>query len=117
MAVDLGGDLAGGHLAAPEAEGDVLEDGEVREEGVVLEDGVHVALEGRQAGDIGVAEVDRPGGRLLEAADHAQGGRLAAAGRAEHREELAALDLQREVVDRDDLVEALRDVVEPNVDA
>ena len=77
---DLLPHLAVGYAAAAEAERDVLEDGEVRKEGVVLEDGVHVALEGRQAGHIGVAEVDRPAARLLEAADHAQGGRLAAAG-------------------------------------
>ena len=41
----------------------------------------------------------RPGGRLLEAADHPQGRRLAAAGRAEQAEELAVADLEVDVVD------------------
>ena len=103
------------HAAAPQAEGDVLEDRQVREERVRLEDGVHVALVRRLAGDRLVAEVDRPLGRLLEAADHAQRRRLAAARGAEQREEAAALDLEREVVDGRDVVEALRDVLQPDV--
>ena len=57
-----------------------------------------------------------PAGRQLEAADHAQGGRLAAAGGAEHREELAAVDLEREVVDRGDVMEAFGDSLEMDVD-
>src|SRR4029453_13097793 len=68
-----------------------------------------------RAADRLVAEVDRPLGRLLEAADHAQRRSLAAARRAEQREEAAAFDLEREVVDGDDVVEALRDVFEPDV--
>ena len=40
-----------------------------------------------------------PGGRLLEAGDHPQGRRLAAAGRAEERDELAALGGEVEVLD------------------
>src|SRR4029078_10929237 len=38
-----------------------------------------------------------------------------AARRAEQREKAAALDLEREVVHRDDVLEALRDVVAANV--
>src|SRR5439155_1706915 len=103
------------HAAAPEAEADVLEDREVREERVRLEDGVDVALVGRLASDGLLAEVDRAGVRLLEAADHAQRRRLAAAGGAEEREEAAALDLERDVVDGGDVVELLGDAVEPDV--
>ena len=66
-------------LAAPEAEGDVLEDVEVREQRVRLEDRVDGALEGAQPGDVLLAEADRPLGRVLEPGDHAQGRRLAAA--------------------------------------
>ena len=62
---------------------DVLEDRQVREERVALEDRVHVALVRRKAGDGPVAEVDDAIVRLLEAADHAQRRRLAAAGRSE----------------------------------
>ena len=43
-----------------------------------------------------------PRGRQLEAGDHPQHGRLARAGRAEHREELAVGDLQVDTVDRGD---------------
>ena len=89
----------------------------MREERVALEDGVDVALVRRQSGDRAVAEVDRPRARLLEAADHAQRRRLAAARRAEQRVELAALDLEREVVDGDDVVELLRHVLEADVGA
>ena len=95
---------------AAQPEGDVLEDRQVREERVALEDGVDVALVRRQSGDCAVAEVDRSRARLLEAADHAERRRLAAARRAEQRVELAALDLEREVVDGDDIVELLRHV-------
>ncbi|MGX1367088.1 hypothetical protein RKD19_002447 [Streptomyces canus] len=70
-----------------QAEGDVLEDVEVREEGVGLEDGVHRPLVGRQPGDLLVAEVHGARGGLLQAGDHAKGGRLAAAGGAEQGEE------------------------------
>ena len=101
--------------AAAEAEGDVLEDREVREERVALEDGVDVPLVGRAAGDIGVAEVDRACGRLLEAADHPERRRLAAARGAEQGEEPAVVDREGEIVDRDDVVETLGDVLQPDV--
>ena len=102
-------DVLAAHAAATQAERHVLEDRQVREERVRLEDGVDVALVGRPAGDRLLAEVDRALGRLLEAADHPQRRRLAAAGRAEQGEEAAAVDLERELVDGDHVVEALRD--------
>ena len=49
----------------------------------------------------------RPDGRLLEAADHPQRRRLAAARRAEQAEELAVLDLEIDVVDGDGVAERL----------
>ena len=107
---------ASADLPPAQAEGDVLEDVQMREEGVVLEDGVDVALE--RAG-VPVTSARRGGScpavGMLEAADHAQRRRLAAARRAEHREELAALDLERQVVDRGDVVEALGDALEADV--
>ena len=52
-----------------------------------------------------------PSGDLLEAGDHAQQRRLPAAGRADEHDELAVVDLQRDVVDRDDVAaEPLRDM-------
>jgi hypothetical protein len=101
--------------AAAEAEGDVLRDREVREERVALEDRVHVAPVRRQPGDVAVAEVDRAGGGILEAPDHAERRRLAAPGGAEEGEEAAALERERNVVHRDDVVEALGHGIETNV--
>ena len=52
---------------------------------------------------------------LLEAADHAQRRRLAAAGRAEQREEPAVLHFEREIVHGHDAVEPLRDAFQADV--
>jgi hypothetical protein len=86
----------------------------VREERVALEDRVGRTLEGRQARHVVAVEQDAPGARVLEAGDHAQRRRLAATGWAEQREELAALDVQREALHRDDLAEALCHLLEPH---
>ena len=51
-------------------------------------------LLGRDEGDVLAVEQDPAGVGLLEAGDHPQGGGLAAAARAEHREELAGGDLE-----------------------
>ena len=53
--------------------------------------------------------------RVLEAADHPQRRRLAAARGAEQREEVAALDRERELVDGGHLAEALGDILEMDV--
>jgi hypothetical protein len=87
----------------------------MREQRVVLEDGVHAPLERRQVGDLGLADVDRAGGDLLEAADHPQRRGLAAARRAEQGEELAVLDGKRQIVDRGEFPEPFRDPIEPDV--
>ena len=57
-------------------------------------------------------EPDLALGRLLEAGEHAHQRGLAAAGRAEQREELALVDVERLVVDGDESAEALGDVAE-----
>ena len=103
-------------VLAAKAEGDVLEDRQVREERVVLEDRVDVALVRRQPRHVLALELDQPGGRLLEAADHPQRRRLAAAGRAEEAEELAVPDLEVDVVDGDRVAELLDDIDETDVD-
>jgi hypothetical protein len=100
---------------AAQAEGDVLVDREVREERVALEDRVHVPLVRRQPGHVAVAEVDRSRGRLLEAADHAERGRLPAPRGAEQREEATPRDLERDPVHGHDVVEALRDGREADI--
>src|SRR5438045_3125294 len=97
------------------AERDVLEHGQMRKQRVGLEDGVDVALVRRQAAHLALAEIDLAFGRLLEAADHPQRRRLAAAGGSEKREEAARLDLEAEIVDRDDVLEPLRHAGEPHI--
>ena len=76
-------------LARGQAEGDVVEDVEVGEEGVVLKDHADVPLLrwDVQAGSGHGPAADLYPSRLrrLEAGDQAQGGRLAAARRAEQR--------------------------------
>ena len=67
---------------------------------------------GRDVVDDPVADQDPPLGHVLEPGEHPQRRRLAAAGRADEHEQLALGDLEREVVDGDRAVEALRHVVE-----
>ena len=79
----------------------------MRKEGVVLEDRVDVALVCGQARDIASAENDASGGRLLEARNHPQAGRLAATRRSEQGEELAFPNLQVDPGHRDHIAEGL----------
>ena len=57
----------------------------------------------------------RAAGRELEAADHPQGGGLAAAGRPQQREELPGAHLERHAVDRPDTTEVLLQVDEADL--
>src|SRR5690606_12353897 len=82
-----------------QGEGDVLAHGQVRVEREKLEDEGDVALAGVQPGDVAPAEVDRAAGDGLQPGDHAQGGRLAAARRAEQYDELPIIDGQVERLD------------------
>ena len=82
----------------------VLQHGHVRKQGVVLEHGVDIAIERCQPGDIATLQEDGACRRALEAGDHSQHGGLAAAGRAEQREELAFADAEIDRIDRDDFV-------------
>ena len=115
---DLGGpsaDLAPGDAASLQPEADVARDIEVGEQGVALEDHVHRALVRWLPADVATAKLDRARGGEVEPADHPQGRRLAAAGRAEEREELAGADRERDVVDRDHVAEPLREVCKANL--
>jgi hypothetical protein len=98
-ALDLAADLLGRDLAHAQAEADVVGDGHVREDRVALEHHGDAALAGRQVGDVVVADHDAAGVWVLEAGQHPQQGRLAAAGRAEQDHELAVLDRQTDVGD------------------
>ena len=98
--LDAALDLRLRRLAHLQAVAEVLRDGHVRVEGVVLEDHRDVAVAGRQARNLAVADPDLPLGHHLEPGDHPQQCRLAAAGRADEDHELTALDRQIDVVDR-----------------
>jgi hypothetical protein len=109
--------LAGGPVREPEA--DVALDGLPREQRVVLE---HHAALGRRAGDRPPVDRDAPGRRRLEAGEQVQHGRLAAARRADDREELALPHVERQVLDRDGRpvavrVEALADALDDELRA
>ena len=88
----------------------------MREERVVLEDRVDVPLVGRTVRDVGAAELDATLVGPLEAGDQPQRRRLAGAGRAQQREELAGGDLEIDPVDRDDVAVRLADALEPDID-
>ena len=95
-----------------QAVGDVLLDGHVREQRIGLEHQVDRALVGRHVGHVGAVDQDSPAGRVLEAREHPQQRRLAAAGAAEDREQFALLDLERNVVDGGDVAVALGDALD-----
>src|SRR3546814_13835662 len=90
-------------LAQLQAEGDVLEHRHVRPDRVALEDHRHAAALGRQdarrRGQDLPVDLDRAFGRRHEAGDHAQRGGLAAAGRAEERDELLVRQIPVGMVD------------------
>jgi hypothetical protein len=99
-------DLALVDPLAAQAEGHVLEDVHVGEQRVLLEDHVDVAPEGGDPDHVAAVEQDLAGGRFLEAGDHPQGGRLAAARGAQHGEELALGDAQVHLLHGPDVVAA-----------
>ena len=109
-------DVLPADLLASQTEGDVLEHVEVWEQCVGLEDRVDVATVRREVGHVAPTEVDRPEGRILEAADHAERGRLPATRRPQEAEELALRDVEGQVVDGGDIPEELGDALQPNVD-
>jgi hypothetical protein len=98
-----------------ERKGHVLEDRHVRPDRVALEDHAHAAAlrwheEPRGAGGKRpVAQGDLAPIGSLEPGHESEGGGLAAAARAEQRQELAGLRFEREVVDRDHRAERLHE--------
>jgi hypothetical protein len=112
MAVHALGDLGLGQAFALQAEGDVLPHREVREQRVALEHHVDRPLVGRQVRPGPAVQHDAARGRRLEARQHAQQRALAAARRAQQREDLALGDVQADVVDGLVAVEVLDDVLD-----
>ncbi len=108
--VDPFADLRLRPLAHPEPEGDVVAHGHVLERCVVLEHEADVPLLRRERGGVAARERDRPGVGPFEPGDDAEEGGLARAARPEESGQRPALDLERDVVERDEVAEALRDV-------
>ena len=103
------GNLVTGPACLAQAEGDVLPHVEVRKQRVALEYRVDRSPVWPHGRDVASTDVDRPLGWLLEAGDHPQSRGLAAARRADDREELAALDFEVEGADRLQVAEPLGD--------
>ena len=102
---DQGGDVAAGAADDLEGEGDVLADRLVGEQPEVLEDGADVAAQPRDlpAGepvDLLAGDVDASRRRAVLAQHEAQERRLARAGGADEEDELALLDVDRDLVER-----------------
>ena len=97
-----------------EPEGDVALHGQVREQRVALEHHVDRPPVRRHAGEVLAVKRHAPAVGRLEPRKHAQQRGLAAARRAEQREELALEYVEREVLDRGDGAEPLADGVEPH---
>ncbi len=83
-----------------EAEADVALDRHIGKERIGLEHHADRAAAGAEMRDVPAVDADRSGGRRLEAGDHPQGRRLAAAAGAQEGHELAALDREVEVLAR-----------------
>ena len=111
------GDLAGPRRALqaphPQRIADILGHAHMRPERIGLEDDADIAVLRRHvpavAGHQSPVEADRTAGQRVEAGDQAKQGRLAAARRAEQRDELARPDLEGDVVDGRGLAEAFGD--------
>ncbi len=87
-------------------ERNVLEHRHVAEQRIVLEHEADLPLARADRRDVEPLQHDLPRIRVLEARDHAQQRRLAAAGRAEQRDELTRGEIERDVVERGELAEA-----------
>ena len=79
-----------------QAEGDVLLHRQPGEYAVLLEDDAAFGAGPRDGASV---EQDLAGRRLLEAGQHAHHGGLAAAGRTDHRDEIAVVDVVADVLD------------------
>ena len=99
-AFDAGFDLVFGQAARVQGKGEVLGNRHVGEQGVVLEDQPDVALVGLDRGHGPAVQPDIPAVGVLEAGQHLEAGGFAGTGRPEQRDELAARDLQIEILHR-----------------
>jgi hypothetical protein len=97
-ALDAIGDLVRLGTAQLERKAHIVGDRHMRIERVVLEHHCNVALFGLDIVDDAVADRNRARGDIFQAREHAQQGRLAAAGGTDQHDELAVLDRNRHAV-------------------
>ena len=101
-----------GRLAQLQAKRQVVVDAHVGIQGVALKHHGNVAVLGRHVIHQAVADVNVAASELLEPRDHAQRRGLAAARRPHEHEKFPILDLNRHVIDGDNIAKAFRDAVE-----
>ena len=99
----------------PRHGGHVVGDRQVREKADLLDDVAHATPQADRValGDVVTREQDAPARRLDQPVDHLEGGRLAAPRRADEHAHLALVDVEVQLVDGDDVAEALGDALEP----
>ena len=110
--VDPALDLGARSAPVDEAVSDVPADRQVREKRVGLEDDAEVALGGRRVGHVAPGQDDLALVLPVEPGDGAQERGLAAAGRTEKADELAAPDLEIDVLQGSEGAEALRQALD-----
>ncbi len=101
-----------GHGLVLEAIADILLHAHMREERVGLEHHVHRPVIGRHVRHVLTVDEDLAARGRLEAREHAQQRRLAAARSAEKGEELALDDVDRHIVDGREVTELLGDLLD-----
>jgi hypothetical protein len=102
------------HLLDLEPERDVVAHRHVLEERVVLEHEPKSPLLHLHVRGVGPSDHDRAAVGDLEPRDHPEDGALAAAARAQQRDDLSVRGLEGDVVDDQALAEALREVARRN---
>ena len=107
---DAASNRGGGLALSPQSEGDILENIEMREKRIGLEHHVDWSLMRRRAGQVFSVQREPARVRRLETGDAAHEGGLAAARRAEQREEFSRADIERHIVQRDRRAESFRNM-------
>ena len=97
-----------------QAEGDIVVDGHGGEQGVALEHDADVAVFDGDVGDVPILHHHGALHRIDEAGDGAQGGGLAAAGRAKEREEFTLLHMDVDAVQGGEVAELHHDIIQPD---
>src|ERR1700733_522842 len=108
-------DLGALHAHRDQRKGDISSHIHVRIEREELEYESDVAGRGALERNILARQQNATRGRQFQPRDHAQGGRLAAAGRTEQAKELAVLDGEVRVLDRDEIAERLVQRLNPDL--